>query len=321
MIITNKSGLPQSFINAASYAWYDSPTDSDITVTRMIKTPRIVNLFKRHQHEIEVDAQELVWSILGSSIHVMLERSAGEDVIVEKRLSTNIKGWNVSGKPDAFYPKKKSVIDYKVTSVWSFLSEKPEWEAQLNLNAMLHRLHRQDVDSITILAILKDWSRTKADVTGNYPQFAVQQVGFPLWTLSQQKEYALERITLHQAESSLPDEELTLCSPDERWYRGGGWAVYKKGNKRADKVLNTKEKAIEYMQENPLPPAKVSVKTGKMLKPAKEWDEIRERKGQNIRCLFYCESRSHCDFAKSLVNENQDELELEDEATEHEVDA
>ena len=315
MIITNKSGLPQAFINAASYAWYDDPQNSDISVTRMIKPPRIVNLFKRHQHEIEVDAQELVWSILGSSIHVMLERSSGEDVIVEKRLHTTINNWRVSGKPDAYYAKTKSVHDYKVTSVWSFLSDKPEWEAQLNLNAMLHRLHKQEVDSLTILAILKDWSRSKADVSANYPQHAVHQVGVPIWTLAQQKEYALDRIKLHQKESVLSDEELTLCTPEQRWYRGEGWAVFKKGNKRADRILDTKAKAEQWMRDNPLPPAKISAKTGKELKPAKEWDEPKQRPGQNIRCLHFCEARSVCSFALSLVNENNEEFNHEEEET------
>jgi hypothetical protein len=308
MILTNVTGLPQSIVNLASYAWYDDPQDSDITITRLIKPPRIVNLYKRHKHEIKVDVQELAWSILGSAIHVMLERCAGlegEEVIVEQRMRTVINGWKVSGKPDAYYPGNKKVDDYKVTSVYSFQSDKPEWEAQLNLNAMLHRLKRQEVESINIVAVLRDFSRKKAEVDHKYPQHGVYIQGYPVWSLDDQKKLALERVLLHQEASELPDDELPLCTPEERWYRGGGWAVYKKGNKKADRLLDTYDEAKQYIEDNPPPPAKVSKKTGKELTPAKHYEEPRERKGENIRCLHYCEARQFCSFAQSLVAENE----------------
>lgn len=304
MILTNVTGLPQSIVNLASYAWYDDPQDSDITVTRLIKPPRIVNLFKRHKEKIKVDVQELAWSILGSSIHVMLERCAGEDVIVETRLKTEINGWRVSGKPDAYYPKLKKEDDYKVTSVYSFQSDKPEWEAQLNLNAMLHRLKRQEVESINIVAILRDFSRKKAEVDHNYPQHGIYLQGYPVWTLDEQKKLALERVKLHQEASELPDNELPLCTPEERWYRGGGWAVYMSGNTKATRVFETQDECHTYMEENPPPEAKISKKTNKVLAPAKTYLPLQERQGENIRCLHYCEARQFCDFAKSLVNEN-----------------
>jgi hypothetical protein len=153
MILTNRTNLPESVVNLASYAWYEAK--GDISTTRLIKPPRIVTLFERHKDKIEVDVQELAWSILGSSTHVMLERAAGKNVIVEKTLYMDVNGWRVTGTPDIYYLSLEEVQDYKVTSVWAFqLTAKKEWEGQLNINAMLHRVNGQPVKRVTIIAFL-----------------------------------------------------------------------------------------------------------------------------------------------------------------------
>jgi hypothetical protein len=288
-MITNKTNLPQSVVNLANFAGYEGK--GDISVTRIIKPPRIVALYKRHQDEISIDAQDLAWSILGQSVHVMLERSASEEVIAEKRLHTQIFGWDVNGQPDLYYPKELRIDDYKVTSVWAFmLTAKFEWEAQLNLNAMLHRLHGQEVEQLNIVAILRDWQMTKALVDLRYPQHQIHVVGQPVWDNDKCIDYAEERVALHQDAQELPDDQLPLCTPAERWYRPGGVRVVKNGNKKADKVLPTVEKAKEY----------IALETPK-LKPGRYFLEPVETPGENIRCLHYCEARSFCAFAKSLA--------------------
>lgn len=290
MIITNKTGLPASVVALANYAGYEAK--GDISATRIIKPPRIVTLFDRHKDTIEVDIQDMAWSILGQATHAMLERaSTDKDVIVEKRLHAQIFGWDVNGQPDAYHISKRRVEDYKVTSVWAFLlTSKFEWEAQLNINAMLHRLNGQPVDEVAIVAFLRDWQRIKAVTNLSYPQHQIHVIGQPLWDDDKIVDYVEERVAVHQDARSVADDDLPLCSPSERWYRTGGYAVKKNGNKKADRVLDTRERANEFIaSETP------KLKAGRYFLP------VEERKGENIRCLHYCEARSVCNFAKSLA--------------------
>lgn len=288
MIFTNKTNLPPAVVNLLTYAGYEPK--GDISVTRLIKPPRIVTLAERHKDEIKVDVQDLAWSALGQAVHVLLERSAGKDVIVEQRLHTQIYGWDVNGQPDIWYPTTKEMQDYKVTSVWSFIfAAKPEWEKQLNLNAMLHRLKGQEVENIKIIAFLRDWMQRKAQMEKDYPQHQIHVVGQPLWDQDKCIDYAEERTKLHQDQRTLPDEELTLCSPEERWYRTGGWPVIKNGNKKADKVFPTEAKANEYVSRET-----INLKAGRYFEP------VMERKGENVRCLNYCEVRNFCAFGRQV---------------------
>lgn len=288
MILTNRSNLPEGILNLLKNSAYEAKGDT--STTRLIKPPRIVALYKRHGDNIKIDAQELAWSVLGQSVHVMLERSAGADMIVEKRLHTQIYGWDVNGQPDVYYPKAELLDDYKVTSVWAFMyTIKKEWEAQLNLNAMLHRLLDQPVEEARIVAFLRDWQMNKAERDLKYPQFPIHVVGQPLWDQDKVIDYAEERVRIHQDAQKLPDDQLPLCSPEERWYKTGGWPVMKNGNKKADKNCATKTEAERYINAETI-----------KLKPGRYFLPLEERPGINKRCEQYCEARSVCAFALGL---------------------
>lgn len=291
MIITNRTNLPQSFLNLVEASGYVAKGDT--STTRLIKPPRIVVLSDRYKDQIEVDVQEMAWSVLGQTAHVALERTAGQGVIVERRLHAMIQGWDVNGQPDAYYPETRLIDDYKITSVWAFMhTAKPEWEAQCNLNAMLHRINNQEVDETRIVAFLRDWQRKKAEFDLRYPQNPIHVVGQVVWPQQKAYEYALERIKLHKRCRELHDEDLPLCTPQERWYRSGGFAVLKNGNKKADRVFDRKPDAEEFIKTQ-IP----------KLKPKRYFLPIEERPGENIRCLYYCEARTVCPFGKSLVDE------------------
>jgi hypothetical protein len=72
--LTNKHGLPQPVYNAAANDSY-SMGDSDVSITRLLNPPRITALEDRHADEIEVDAMDRIWIILGQAVHTILERA------------------------------------------------------------------------------------------------------------------------------------------------------------------------------------------------------------------------------------------------------
>lgn len=287
MKFTNVSNLPPAVMNLLTSQAYEPKGDT--SVTRLIKPPRIVALQKRHHDKIVQDAQQYSWSLLGSAVHAMLQGSAGDGVIVEKRLHTEIFGWDVNGQPDIYYPDTRIEHDYKVTSVWAFIfADKPEWEQQLNLNAMLHRLHGQPVEQIAIIAILRDWQQRKAETERDYPQHAIHVVGQPVWDQDQCIDFAEQRVALHQDAQKLPDDELPLCMEKERWFRTGGFPVMKNNNKRADRVYDTQGEATKHIERET-----INLKKGRFFMP------VVERPGENIRCIRYCDVAEFCPFGRA----------------------
>ncbi len=75
MRITNRRSLPELIVRAIENDPY-SRGDSDVTVTQLVKPPRIVALEKLHADEIEVDASDMVWALFGQTVHIVLERAA-----------------------------------------------------------------------------------------------------------------------------------------------------------------------------------------------------------------------------------------------------
>lgn len=308
--ITNKYGLPSSLYNALANDPYTG--GGDISITRLISPPRIVALRKRHEAEIIEDASDRIWSLLGQSAHLVAERAAHglEGVKAETRLSMPFDGimtpngsrwrWELSGQPDVF-EQGGILSDYKITSVWSFMfGDKPEWDRQLNMQAMLHRHHGDEVHQLRIIAILRDWQRRKSKHEKDYPQTAAHVQNFPVWSFADQTDYALERIMLHQNAqkefklNGYNTEALPMCTAEERWFRGAKFAVKKmdgkgKINKKSDRLFDTEEKANQYMQDN-----------RDTLPKGKTWAPLEQRPGLNIRCMDYCDVAMFCPFGKKL---------------------
>lgn len=291
----------------------------DISITRIINPPRITTLRKFHEDEITEDAADLIWSLLGQAVHVINERSADNDVVVETRLQIPIQGidtdegplkWILTGQPDVYEKKIFHITDYKITSVWSVIfASHNEWDAQINLQAMLHRHKGDKVLSGSIVAIMRDWQVRKAKYEGNYPPLAVKPISYPLWPQAQALDYAQKRVKLHQqaqidylASGKDPDV-LPLCTPEERWYRGGQFAVKRfqrngKINKKADKCFDTEEAAQKYitgMQSGTWFDSK-----SRKIPAGTSFAPIEHRPGENIRCMDYCDVADFCPFGRAL---------------------
>lgn len=261
---------------------------ADISVTTLIGPPKINQLKKRYSDEIVEDASDRVWALLGQSVHKVVELAGGEEEMTEKRLYKEINGWTLTGQTDLFETENQTISDFKVTSVFSFLlGGKAEWEAQINLNAMLWREYGYQVKKGQIVAILRDWQASKAEFDKEYPQCAVHIVDIPLWDESEVIRYASERIVLHQACAVMPDDLIPACSPKERWAKQDTFAIKKDGNKRAAKVCETLEEA-----QNLLPTygAKHS---------------IEKRNGGDIRCERYCSVAPFCHYYQATYKTNE----------------
>jgi hypothetical protein len=252
MKITNKFSLPETLVRAVMDDEYDKG-DSVLSVTQLIAPPRIVVLQKLNEHNLTSDVVDRVPSLLGTAVHKIIEKGS-KDVpghIVEERLFSDVCGWKISGAVDLQIQKGDGaweINDWKVTSVYSVLSDKPEWEQQLNCYAYLaSKSHGRNVTSLKIVAILRDWQRKQAEIKADYPQSQIVMVDIPVWTPEQQEAYITERVAFHQAAQKAVDtgEPVAYCTDQERWVRGESWALMKEGRKSAVKLYDSEEQARE----------------------------------------------------------------------------
>ena len=187
--------------------------------------------------------------MLGTAMHKVLEKGANPTDIGEERFFCDILGWKVSGAVDLQIPKDDGtweVNDYKITSVYSVMSEKWEWEAQLNMYGYLMRMATgRRVSSMKIVAILKDWNRKQGAFKPDYPEAPVAVIDVPVWDDARQKEYIEGRVAIHQKNAIALDsgEPIDYCSDQERWLRNEKFAAMKKGRKSAVKLFDTEEEA------------------------------------------------------------------------------
>lgn len=248
MKITNRHNLPDTFLSFARKDNY-SKGKSDISVTTLIDAPRVNILRQQESDKIEVDAVDMIWPLLGTAVHHMLETADPKgNVTMEERLFVDINGWTVSGQIDhqEEIGGMIHISDYKVTSVWSVIYGKEDWVRQLNCYAQLVRMAKgRDVRSVRIIAVLRDWQRREAQFKPEYPQAPVVSVDIPLWPEEQAMAYMQERVTLHQDAQLLWDtqEAVVECSDEERWTKPTTYAVMKKGAKRATKVFDSVDDA------------------------------------------------------------------------------
>jgi len=224
MKITNVHGIPLPLVQAMENDPYDDG-GSDISVTRLIDSPRIRVLLKEHDAEAEVDASERLWALAGQALHLMLER-ANKTGVVEERFHTQIRGWDVSGQVD--WLVDGCIQDWKWTSVWAYIwkSQYKKWEEQLNCLAGLARLNGHEVDRLQINPVFRDFQRNEAKRKADYPPIAAMEISFPVWEQAHVMSYMDERVCLHQeAEKALP-----LCSDEDRWWN----EKYKRYNRCAE---------------------------------------------------------------------------------------
>lgn len=281
MKLSNRLNLPDAIVAAVQNDEYSHGT-AHISVTGLLRPPRIGVLEKAHENELESDVSEHIWSLMGQSIHSILER-ANKTGIAERRLSMECNGWQISGGMDLVHDDG-ILTDYKMTSVWKIIKGiDDEWEKQLNLYAVLLRQHGHQVKRLQVVTILRDWSKMKASLEADYPQAQVVNIEIPLWPEGVAIEFMKERVILHQ-QASL--ENLPLCTPAERWQREDVFAVMKIGRKSAVKLYDNENEALKHIE---------GLSDLSLVK----------RPGLSVRCREYCSVSKFCKQYQSSLKQGE----------------
>jgi hypothetical protein len=268
MNLTNVYDLPEALVRAIKNDPYTG--GGDISVTKLIDSPQVRVLRKQYSHAVVEDVSDRIWSLLGQAVHTILERAGEEEhVKVEERLFAEVLGWKVSGQFDRLDLHGTTLDDYKVTSTYA-INGKVEWERQLNCLRWLAVRNGYKVEKLRIVAILKDWKKSKAKLDPSYPQVPVAVVSVPVWDLAETAMYIEERVAIHQAADN---GDVPECTNEERWYSGTKFALMKKGAKRAIKLYERKED-IDAIPDGHF---------------------VEDRPGVYRRCVDYCEVAPFCE--------------------------
>jgi hypothetical protein len=226
MKILNSSGLPQSVFEALSRKEY-SKDGADISVTELIDSPRVRVLKNQNSDKIEIEAETLLASFLGTCFHKGIELGTKTGT-AERRLFIEVSGWKLSGGMDHYH--EGTLLDYKTATCFKVSLDCPDgrvedWENQLNVYAHILRANGHPVTGLKLFCFFKDWNRRSFATAakagkiftpgerGGYPDKTWVYFDVPLWSEEQAESYVLERVRLHQeAEKTLP-----LCAPKDIW--------------------------------------------------------------------------------------------------------
>ena len=221
----------------------------------------------------------MVWKIMGTAIHEVFEKAASNAYVSEERLSHTVDGTVISGAIDYQFEDDGEVDlkDYKSTSTYSITSgDKPEWERQLNVYAYLIR-HAKGlkVRSASVIAVLRNWTKSQAERSSSYPQASIAEVKIKLWSDEEQDAYVKERVRLHRVAELEKDFGLPHCTPEEQWAKPAKWAVYKGASKRA-KLFDSEDEAQEFAGQS-------------------SDCSVTERPATLTRCESFCLVADYCD--------------------------
>lgn len=285
MLITNKFNLPQAYVDAVKET--HPIIDKHYSVTGLLNPIRELILKRRHYNEIEQDVSDMVWLLFGSAVHKIIE-DADKTGYAEYKLEQEIiNGYILTGICDLYNEQTFSVEDHKTASVFKIVNQDfDDWKNQGLMYAWMFRKLGKYVSNLKFHALLKDWSvrdyRNRGDKF--YPEH-------PIWTwyyeISEQdiiniENYIKEKFNKIIEAEKLSDDDLPLCSMEERWNNGDKYRVIKTGVKKALKITNDKNEALLLAKENNA--------------------NIETIKGEDKKCKDYCLVCKFCKYWKENVN-------------------
>jgi len=323
MKITNKTNLPDAIVNYRHHVENTkySSGGADYSVTTLIDSPRTKILSKQHYKEMEKDASEDIFAMLGTAMHHIVEAGATFDHVKEERLFTEVDGKSISGQIDLQEIRRDNsidIIDFKVSSVWAAIIDgmkKREWISQLNMYAeLVERSKRVKVNSINVCCLFRDWSKTESKRRADYPKAAIQRADLPLWTKAERGKFLSDRVATHIKASEMyaDNKILPRCTDEERWHRPGKVALMKRDRKTALKLFDSKPDLLAWAERAGYTGGSVSTTSGGVEKLLKPVYSIEIRPTKYVRCDDWCNVSQWCSqLAADKLLEAMEEREQE----------
>ena len=299
MIYTNKYGIPEAICKTIDAMGYDlQPSLEVISANGLVDSPRRRILTVRHHDKIVIDYSWRLWEFLGNACHLAMEKGALKtvDAITERRIFMKLNGKIITGKPDWVEPSKQLLLDHKVTRVYAFVLERAlkKWEEVMNIYIFLLRRKGIEIKEAKINGILRDWTMDllyKRDM----PKVPFMNKSVEVWSEEKQLNFILDRIAIHKAAEQYKDDDLPMCTLEERWGEPEKWAVYKKDAKRATRVYKNEIEAEE--------------KARQLTTRQKTAYDVVKREARSKRCYpRFCNVAPFCSYYRTIEGEEDDNM-------------
>ncbi len=212
------------------------------------------------------------------------------DYLWEKTMQITVQGRTLYGTFDLYHIPTKTLIDYKVVSVWAFIfpESKKKFYAQLNTYAFMLEQEGYEVKQAQIVMLFRDFSKTEQMRNKDYPLAQIITVDIPLYSMEIRQQYIESRMTAHiQAELG----NVAPCNGKDMWSKADEWAFMPKpGAKRAVARFDTEASALKFKMEQGH-----NYISG----------YVEKRQGTNVRCDSYCPVSSVCQQRADYLNINK----------------
>ena len=283
MITTNEMGLPEAFVNFVSNVRHNAP--GTLSATTLLQGDKQIVLYDRHFDELTQDAADQVWATFGTAFHAIMEKQKS-NTFKEEAFEVPVGDWKVTGHLDSYDMEKEIIEDWKTTSVWKVLKQNfKEWKDQGLTYAWLIKKHGLEVQRCRFIAMLKDWSEAESKRNPDYPKKPVYIYQFDVTEedLAATEARITAKIKSVTEAYKLKDDEIPVCTPEERWTTETVYAVMKTGRKTSVKNFKDKESAEAYMATLPA------------------GHYIETRPGEDRHCQRYCPCAQFCNHYKECV--------------------
>ena len=291
MNLTNNLNLPQPFVDALKRDY--EYKDKRYSVTSMLKGYREIILTRRHFDEMSEDVADSIWLLFGTAVHKILENAKeADDELKETKIYHKFpNGYTLSGQQDLYSESMRRITDYKTGSVWKVIFDDwSDYRKQCLYYALLFRKIGFECDNAEIVMVLKDWSKTKAKTDRNYPEYPVfiKHFDFTDKDFEEAEEEIIRKFDELDRLQNVEDDDLPVCSAEERWATEDKYAVMKKGAKKAVKLCDSEQEAISM----------ISLGKG---------DSVEYRPGVDKKCMEYCGCKEFCSYWKGKYGKDNQE--------------
>lgn len=298
MKLTNKYNAPEALVNLIESLQYNY-TPKSFGATTLNNAPQYVQLYRRHENELEQDVCEATSTLFGTVTHSWLEKYRAENTLAEIKFKEEIKdGYYLAGVCDVYDSIRHKLIDWKTGTVWKVkFADFEDWHRQAMIYTYLLEKSNYKVNKVEFWCFMKDWSkkelrlaRLKGD--NSYPEAAWYCYEFyPTEEEREEiKKYIEEWFDTYISLEDKEDSELGYCGDDKTWYDGDSYAIYQmkpNGSKptKATRVFKKMEDASEWVGKQP----KGAVFT------------IEKRTGEHKKCIDWCPVCKYCRFYKDNI--------------------
>lgn len=292
MKITNNYNLPSAFVNLSNDNY--EPREKHYGVTTILKPTREILLERRHDAEMEEDVADRVWLVFGTAIHKVLEEADKTGMAEIGFEQPIINDYILSGKIDLYNEAEHIVEDYKSATATKIIrGDFEDWRKQgLEYAWLLFKVGKV-VTKLRFHALLKDWTprdlKTAKEKNTFYPEHSI-------WTwehdikpeeMIEIETFIKDKFTDLMNNEKVSDDNLPLCSAEDRWKNEDKFAVMKVGGKKASAVCNSMEEAQSYIKDT-------------------SGYEIQVREGEDKKCINYCPCCQFCSYWKQKYGINNE---------------